>query len=361
MKLRSEVLKGMLAKAIKGAGGNKLIPVTSLLKIEVRNGVVTLETTDATNYLYVMGKVDSDGELYAVVDADLFAKLVSKTTSEFIDIFVNDTAPLLHVKGNGSYTIEMPLDGDGMLVQYPDPVDGVAWEELTTINKHTVDDVLFSVKPSLATTYENPCYTGYYAGDTVIATDNYKIARMDYNLFNGVDVLISSDAMDLLGIFTSEKIRVSRDVDTEDRFLFESEDVMLYSPELIDKEDFALEEIEQLLDVDFPNMCEVSKSQFISVLDRLALFISPYDRNAVKMTFSADGLQISSVAESGVEVIGYTDDAEERPQFLCEVDVEILLAEVKAVRSDVFTVQYGLDNALKFVDGDLTIVVALLE
>ena len=62
-----------------------------------------------------------------------------------------------------------------------------------------------------------------------------------------------------------------------------------------------------------------------------------------------------------MEVIGYTDDAEERTQFLCEVDVEILLAEVKAVRSDVFTVQYGLDNALKFVDGDLTIVVALLE
>ena len=46
-------LQEMVSRASKGVGNNKLIPITSLNCIEVKDNVLTLITTDATNYLYI--------------------------------------------------------------------------------------------------------------------------------------------------------------------------------------------------------------------------------------------------------------------------------------------------------------------
>ena len=51
--IKTTTLQEMIAKAIKGASNNKLIPLTSLMAIEVKDKVLTLTTTDATNYLYI--------------------------------------------------------------------------------------------------------------------------------------------------------------------------------------------------------------------------------------------------------------------------------------------------------------------
>lgn len=359
MKLRTEQLKDMLSKAVKGASNNRLIPITSLLSIRIREGRVILETTDATNYLYVYGTTELADELTAVVNVDLFAKLISKTTTEFIELDVMSSNPILSVRGNGSYTIEMPLDESGKLIEYPDPIHELNTVEpdfSDSIKRTMVSTILDSVKPSLATTYENPCYTGYYIGKEVLATDSYKIAGLN-NLFMNKESLISPEVMDLLGLMTAENIKVSS---YSDKFIYATDDVVIYGPEMEGKEDFAVDAISGLLETDFEYTCRLSKSDFLSVLDRLSLFISPYDKNAITLTFIATGVQISSKASSGVEVINYIDQNEHQ-MFTCDIDIEMLIQEIKAIPSDIITLQYGEDNAIKLVDNSLTIVIALLE
>ena len=362
MKVRTEKLKELVARSIKASSCNKLIPITSLMKLELKDGKLTLETTDSTNYLYISEKLDNVNEVfYAVVDVDLFSKLIARTTSEFIELTVRNDMPFLQVNGNGSYTIEMPLDENGVLVQYPDPLSlkNIVYDSIcTVISSSAITKIISSVKPSLAVTYENPCYTGYFAGDNVIATDVYKIAGYDTSLFNGTDVLLSPETVDLLGVFTSDKIDVYL---ADNAYIYKehgTETAVLYSPQMEGKDEFAVTEIEALLDTEFAQNCTVRKLDLLAVLDRLSLFISPYDKNAITLTFGPKELQISSKNKSGYEIISYST-SNNSETFICEIDVEMFTQEVKAIQSETIIIEYGLDNAIKLIDNDLTIIIAL--
>lgn len=347
-------LQDMVARASKGVGNNKLIPITSLICIEVKDNKLTLITTDATNYLYIMDDKFVNDDFYAVVDANMFAKLISKMTCENIVLTVADG--VVAVKGNGNYKIELPLDENGQPIKYPDPFNNDILAEAQKINLSTVRVILETLKPALATTLEIPCYTGYYAGDSVIATDTYKIADMDIKLFNQ-SVLLSSELVDLLSVMTSEIIQVDF---LNDAIQFSTPDCKIFSRPMDGIDDFAVEPISALVDTEFDSKCVLPKSSLLQVLDRLSLFVGTYDKNAIRLTFTNAGLEISSKASNGIEIIPYIS-SENFTDFTCMIDVQMITQEVKAIQSDTINLYYGEDNAIKFEDGNITIIVALLE
>ena len=355
--LNTTKLKEMVARSIKGVGNNKLIPLTSLMAIELKDSVLTLITTDATNYLYIKEDKVVGDDFYAVVDANQFSKLVSKMTSENITLSIKDGVWILEVKGNGNYRIELPLDENGQPIKYPDPCSELtAVKDCGTVNRTTIQVILDTLKPSLALTLDNPCYTGYYVGDRVVATDACKIADMNIKLLDE-PTLFSSEMMDLLSVMSAEKIKIDA---VDDSLIFTTPDCIVYGKVLEGIEDFAIDAITQLVNTDYNSCCKISKSTLLQVLDRLSLFVGPYDKNAIILTFTQAGLQISSVATNGVEVVEYTA-SDNFTDFTCPIDVNMFIQEVKAIQSDVIELYYGDDNAIKLVDGNITIIVALLE
>lgn len=349
-------LQDMVSRAVKGASNNKLIPITSLMAIELNaNHILTLTTTDATNYLYIdEHKVDGD-EFYAVVPVDVFSKLIARMTCENVTLTVHPEIKILEVKGNGNYKIELPLDENGHLIKYPNPYKSD--ENFgNKLNLSTVKVILDTLKSALATTLENPCYTGYYVGDSVIATDTYKIANMDVSLFDE-PVLVSAELMNLLSVITEENIKVSIDGDV---LQFATDTCRIYGREMEGIEDFAVEPIMSLVNTEMDSQCSLNKTQLLQVLDRLSLFVGPYDKNAVRFTFTREGLEISSKASSSVEMIPYISSEDFR-EFTCMIDVQMITQEVKAVQTDAIEMYYGEDNAVIMKDGNITIVVALLE
>ena len=73
-----------------------------------------------------------------------------------------------------------------------------------------------------------------------------------------------------------------------------------------------------------------------------------------------EGLQISSKASSGVEIISYVASTNHE-NFTAPINVNTLIKTVKSVSSDVIEMSYGNDSAIKIVDGSITIIVALNE
>lgn len=347
-------LQDMVARASKGVGNNKLIPITSLMCIEVADNKLTLITTDATNYLYIMDDKFVSNDFYVVVDANMFAKLVSKMTCDSITLTVSDG--VLLVKGNGNYKIELPMDETGQPITYPDPYVEDTQAVVQKLNLSTVMVILETLKPALATTLEIPCYTGYYVGDSVIATDTYKIADMDIKLFEQT-ALISNELMSLLSVMTAENIQVAF---VDDAIQFYTPDCKIFGRPMEGLEDFAVEPITEYVNTKFTSQCSLPKGQLLQVLDRLSLFVGTYDKNAIRLTFTKNGLDISSKASSGVEMIPYTNSENFIP-FTCMIDVQMITQEIKAIQSDVINMYYGEDNAIKFEDGNITIIVALLE
>lgn len=353
----TELMKDVVARAIKGAGNNKLLPITSMMCVELSDNMLTTITTDGTNYLYINEEHVAGDDFYVVVDATQFAKLIGKMTSENISMSVKDN--LLTVKGNGTYRIELPLDENGATIKYPDPLmtmdkNGSIIESCGTINRSTIQVVLDTVKPALAVTLENPCYTAYYAADKIVATDTYKIASMDVKFFDK-PVLISANFLDLVSVMKNEKI----DVGIEgNNLVYSSGDCVIYGKFAEGVEDFAIEPISNLIDQEFDSFCAVPKNELLQMLDRLSLFVGTYDKNEVDLTFTENGLQVSSKATSGVEIISYVKSEEFKP-FTCSIDIQMLTQEVKAIQSDLIEMFYGNDQSIKMVDGNITIVVAL--
>ena len=180
MKIKTEVLQNSVSKAVKGAGLNKLLPLTNMISITVEDGVMELATTDMTNYLYIKEDIGVSNPLQVVIEIETFAKLVSRLSCEYVSLELEDSC--LKVKADsGEYSIEIPLDENGNPIKFTDKkfvTDKPAW----IIKTAAVRDILQVCKPALAITLEAPCYVNYYVGNGVISTDSYKIAYLNTNI-----------------------------------------------------------------------------------------------------------------------------------------------------------------------------------
>lgn len=357
MKVKTEQFKKLVNTAIQGASNDKLIPITQLMGIKKWNDVIMLTTTDATNYLYVADNIDNDTDDFNVtVYAEQFAKLISKMTSEFIYLNIKNEA--LEVKGNGTYMLELPLDESGELIKYPDPYAekysvNFKWDGKIKVSdiKTTID----SVKPSLASADEKPILKNYFVGDSIIATDRYKIASFNANMFKD-EILISSQLMDLLSLFESD---IQYKID-KDCMVFDSGNYTVFSKQADDISEFPIDVIEKLINEDFKSMCKVNKNDFIALLERIALFVGKYDDKAVRLYFEKDGIRVSNKSRNSNEIIEYSDSKGYK-SYDCVIDVDMLLTQLKAYSKSNVEIHYNNDVCIKLVDDKVTQIIALME
>lgn len=356
MKVVTSRMKDAVNKAIKGAGFNNLIPITSMIGIKLSDGKLRLLTTDMTNTLcIIIDKVAGD-DMDITVDADKFGKLIAKTTSEDIGLAVNED--VLYVKGNGAYKIPLISDEEG-LISFPDV--NLMEDIKTTDCKTKLSSVMQAYninKSALAKTLENPALTGYYCGENVISTDANVITFNGFKMFDCEQpILISAQQMQLLTLNTSEDIDVFIDDNT---IQFVTEDVIIDGALMEGIEDFPASEVNAYLDEAFTSSCKVPKDLLLSVLDRLALFIEPYDKNGAYFTFCKRGITIHSKKDASTETINYVESKDFAP-FVCCVDIPMLKEQLQANPDDTVKICYGNENALKIESGKVTQVIALLE
>lgn len=356
MKVVTSRMKEAVNKAIKGAGFNNLIPITSMIGIKLSDGKLRLLTTDMTNTLcIIIDKVAGD-DMDITVDADKFGKLIAKTTSEDIGLAVNED--VLYVKGNGTYKIPLISDEEG-LISFPDV--NLMKDIKTTDCQTKLSSVMQAYninKSALAKTLENPALTGYYCGENVISTDANVITFNGFKMFD-IDnpILISPQQMQLLTLNTSEDIDVFMGDNT---IQFVTEDVIIDGSLMEGIEDFPANEVNAYLDEAFTSSCKVPKDLLLSVLDRLALFIEPYDKNGAYFTFCKRGITIHSKKDASTETINYVESKDFAP-FVCCVDIPMLKEQLQANPDDTVKICYGNENALKIESGKVTQVIALLE
>lgn len=356
MKVVTSRMKEAVNKAIKGAGFNNLISITSMIGIKLSDGKLRLLTTDMTNTLcIIIDKVAGD-DMDITVDADKFGKLIAKTTSEDIDLSVKDD--VLFVKANGTYKIPLISDEEG-LIFFPDI--NLAADIQPTFCQTKLSSVMQAYninKSALAKTLENPALTGYYCGDTVISTDANVITFNGFKMFdNNEPILISAQQMQLLTLNTKEDIEVYIG---KTGIQFVTEDVVIDGALMEGIEDFPANEVNAYLDEAFTSSCKVPKDLLLSVLDRLALFIEPYDKNGAYFTFGRKGINIHSKKDASTETINYVESKDFEP-FVCCVDIPMLKEQLQANPDDTLKICYGNENALKIESGKVTQVIALLE
>lgn len=355
--------QNMVAKAVKGAGMNNDIFMTQLMSISLEKNRLTLETTDSNNYLYVRQHKVAGEDFSVVVPADKFSKLISRLTCENVTLEVQSKdgeLDKLVIKGNGKYVIELPYDEEGELVEFSDPLfnsnTSEAFWDSAELQLSTVRHILNTAKAALLVGKEDMCYSNYYVGERIVSTDTYKICGIDIKIFDSPK-LISPRLMDLLDVMTSENITVRYN---DEVVIFETGDVIVYGVVEDGIEDYKIDAISGLIDEQFPSSCKIEKQPLMQMLDRLSLFVDVFDKNSVYLTFTKEGLMVSSKQDSGSETIPYKESTDFR-DYTCCLDIDLFKTQVKAYQSDVIEILYGKENSIKLVLGSTKQIIALAD
>lgn len=353
--IKTDLLKQMVTKAAKASINNKMIPLTGLMNIELKDGNLNITTSDAVNF-FTITEPNIVGDNFAVVVmTELFSKLVSKTTSE--NVVLDFTNNSLTFTGNGTYKIDLPLDEEGELIKYPvitEPTEGTT---AGIIKLSSIKSIILSNKPSLAVTLEAPYLTGYYCNeDMIVSADSFNICINKIKTFPR-SVLIAPIVFDLLSMAEAEDINF---VYTDTTIVFTTPKLKLISKNMVGKEEYPIKAISEYMNNEFPSNCTLPKTALLNVLDRLSLFISDFDIDGVYMNFTAEGVRITSNKGSASELIPYQSSNNFAP-FTCLAGVEALKKQVSARTGELVNVYYGVPTVLKLVDNNVIQVVALLD
>ena len=355
--VKTTKLQDAVGKAIKCSSNNKLIPITSLMSIQTKGSMLVLTTTDATNYFCVKLECSSNEDVEICVMAEFFNKLIQKTTTE--DITLKIDGEKMEVKGNGKYIMELPLDENGNTIKFPKKFDLDGFRDTgKKINVKDVKSVLAYNKTALSQSMNMPALTYYHCGNTVVTSDRVKICSNDVHLFD-TDELIPATLMDLLGDLSGNEIEYVCKGDCR-LFYANNDNEIVYSTLTDPSIKFPIEAIGQILNSEFKSKCLVPRAALLHALDRIALFVSSYDKKGIYLTFTKDGITFSSKKSSGVEVVPYIE-VEDFEDFTCCIDIEMLTAQIRTHSCEDLQISFGSEVAIRVVniDSDVTQIVAL--
>ena len=360
MKIKIEILQKMVSKVIQGASNNKMIPLTSLIGIDVKSENLTLTTTDGSNQFRVIEKIDYDPmygpqEFYTIVNADTFSKLVGKTTKEFIEL--ENKENYLLFTGNGDYKLEIAINEEGEMVRFPE-IKNIE-KEPEEIDIKALKEALDISKSSVAKTMEVPCLTGYYIGTNKIISTDRQLVCVVCDLKKELvkePLLISSEMAELLKLVNEEKINLLKE---DNNLIFYTDTIKISGKELEGKELYPVQAIDNLTKLEYSNNIKVNRQELLNVLDRMSLFVSDYDKNGVHLAFTKEALLVKSQKSNAQELIDGQCTSEEEYNVL--VDIEMLKNQLESLQDENVTIYYGQSKSIELKENDIILVISLLD
>ena len=351
----TEKLKQLVAYAVKGAGFDANITESMQLGIKVADSIISLSTTTGETYLRVSDRCTAD-DMNITVDAEIFSKLISKITSDTVDIDLK--GKVLEVVGNGKYKLELIPDEEGNTKVFPDKFKEQS-ELIGTIPANDVVTINSSIKASLSENIGS-IYSQYYVGDIVASTDRIMLSVLNKKYFDTA-YLFSVEFMDLMllscadvSIYKSEHTIVAISKPSENC------EIAICAPVPDNTSDYDIESLTKFANLSAPAFCRVKKVDLINLLDRLSLFVNKFDEGAIKLHFTQDCIEVSSMASSGIERIEYTECKDIQDKEI-KINIKRLNKQIKAYNSDLVDLSYGGDVCIKLVDGDISQIIALMK
>ncbi len=353
VEFKTEDLKKLCDKVSKGVKNDKLIYMTGLLKVELKNNVFSLTATDLTNFLTVTQDKVLGEDFTVLAVADPFLKLISKISSPEITLSLVETVETTRFEvraGKNKYNLE---------IYTGEPFPEFAFEEKGSkeivIKKLIFDRVIENNKYSLAKTDEVQIFKGMYFGDSSIATDGEKMALTQIDIFNE-NVLLRPEVINLVSVFDDEEINVKL---SGSSLIFSDTKSTLCTMQMPKKETFPKDKIQTMFDkTEFPSKVVIKKAALLSALDRLTIFEPDAKKNKVSLSFNEEGLVISNVNNAGVEVLEYEEGTENFKTFAGTIKVEFFKTQLTSVGENV-NLWYGNPNMIKFTHENLILLTGL--
>lgn len=344
VKIKTAVLQDMMLKAVKGVGNDKAMPVTQWMGIEADGEHLCLTTTDGENILTVFDKAESITEPSAfTISAEMFSKLVAKTTTEFIKL--HQEANVLKVVGNGSYTFPLSCDEDGELVVMP-RVKLSGDEDLAgEIDAKELRDIYSAGKATIATTTATMVFCGFYLFDKGVVTSNGSKCTFIKQKIVEKPLLLNNSLMTLATLIGTEKAKFFT---YDNKVFITGKGLAVQGVNMPELSEYPIESILDFTALEFPNTVKLNKLALTNILDRVGLFVSQYDKNGVSFNFGDSGVTVADLHGSATELL--KTDTKNTP-FTIELDIQSLRDMLSVNPEEIVVLDYGKPEAVRVTFG----------
>lgn len=352
IKIKTETLKTLTSKAVKGMSNNKMLPITEMIGITVVGTNLSLLSTDGTNKVEIKAKIENpeNVDFSLAVNGNTFSKLIQKTTTEFTTLILEDDK--LTVKGNGSYSFAIPVDEDGNKIVFePLYLEG----EQEQVDVESLKNSYLLNKESVATTMEVPAYTGFYYDENgSITTNSIKISYLSKGIIKN-PVLLFTSFVQLFSILDDKTATI---VQNNSEICIFTNSVVIKSLKMTDITEFPVNEIKPFITTEMPHKVKVNKQALLNLLNRIEIFVTPYDKNGIKVDFTKEGMKVWTIKGDSYELLPYVDSTDQENASI-KIDVTNFKALISACPEEEVTIHYGNPNAIKMTFGDVIQVIAL--
>lgn len=344
-KIETPILQEMVHKLSK-CGSNRLLEITNYYNIEVDERGLVITATDGNNFITVINDTTKGEKLKTIVKADHFAKLVTKTTAPHMIFTLKEN--YMEVVGNGKYKLEI-VEGETYPTYSFQPAKEI------DINLTPFKSAINVNKYSISQNIADGILTGYLVSDgKMITADGIRVCVTPLEL-GDANLLLTPELITLIGSLTEEKAKLS--VSETGGILISTSNAIVYGSELEGKEQYP--DVIPLTEIEFGSQCSLSKLSILSILDRLNLFINPFEQNAISLIFEENCLKILTPSGS-YETVAYIS-SQDFAEFNCSVNGTFFMDLVSAVKTEVFNLHFGKDELIRIDTGDTIQLLATSE
>lgn len=350
------VLKDLVSRAAKGSSNEELIPMSCLMQVKAENGKLFVNTTDNVNYVSTFADVVVDNFEF-VVQTKSFAQIISKLTS--VDTTFAVEGNKIAITANGKYSVSAITDASGKSIVFP-VVDVVPEGATYHLKSEEIKSILTLNKACKAEKNEIPAFMGnYYVDSERVLTSNYYKACSNPVKLSDKPNLISSVVMDLVSVVSDES---GVDVYQNSEYIvFEStKGRVVGKKNNVSLSEYPADALVNLMSVSLASSVQINRTQFVQAVDRMCLFVDTYEQNRLFLSFTQNGLELSSEKTGSSETVNYISASESVTESKFSIDGMFLKTELAACDREDLIVRYSDSTGLQIQCGDVVIMLGIL-
>ncbi len=368
MIIRTEEFKKIGSLILSSIESNEVSTLTETLELKTEGKTLHLNVTNKEYYMSVTFNLDHEEELYATVNANLFLKLVSQVTAEYIELVVKDT--YVSVKANGEYKIPLIFDNDKLL-ELP----------VITINNPTVEmnisgDILESIlnyntKELLKGTIAKPVQRMFYIDEQGCITFTSGACVNNFTLEQPLRLLLNQRTVKLFKLFKNQMVKFTLGEDAvsdnilQTKVKFEIPGVTLSVITNCDEEllrTVPVAAIRGRASFDYPYQVVLNRQMLTETINRLLLFSSGYGtKENIKpysfFDFSNDAVTIFASDKQNKETLTYQNNTHLEESYSLILDLVDFKTVLDGCSEEFVTLKFGNHQCVVLVRGQVSNII----
>lgn len=360
MIIRCDELQKICSKILIAVDNNPMSNITETLAIYTQDNFLYMAVTNREYFVKIkLDLQDTNTNFNATVSAELFLKLISKMTTETIELSIEDNS--LIIKGNGLYKLPMIYDGDELLKLPEIGMVNITSEfDIDTTILHSIynyNSKEFAKKQVVA----NPVQTMYYLDDKGCITFTSGACVNKFNISTPIKVLLTDKIVKLFKLFSGEKVHICLAQDdnnasilTKMRFtsnsveltaIINSDDAMINSvPESV---------IRNMAFDTYTNAIVINKNSMLNAIERIMLFVDNTLNAYGNFDFKKDKIIIHSINDSTEETIYYENALENELKYSAMFDLNDVKASLSGMKTSHVTMNFGNGKSAVLIENNV--------